>query len=87
MLLTRLIKVGMERLSDLYPDQEAREIVFVCMEHLLGTKRHTHILEPGYEVAEEQTAEVLSVLSGGQQIHAVGEIVNAFLCHSHTPFA
>lgn len=74
MLLTRLIKVGMERLSDLYPDQEAREIVFVCMEHLLGTKRHTHILEPGYEVAEEQTAEVLSAfgrLAAGEPLQYV----------------
>ena len=74
MLLTRLIKVGMERLSDLYPDQEAREIVFVCMEHLLGTKRHTHILEPGYEVSEEQTAEVLSAfgrLAAGEPLQYV----------------
>ena len=74
MLLTRLIKVGMERLSDLYPDQEAREIVFVCMEHLLGTKRHTHILEPEYEVAEEHTAEVLSAfgrLAAGEPLQYV----------------
>ena len=64
----------MERLSDLYPDQEAREIVFVCMEHLLGTKRHTHILEPEYEVAEEHTAEVLSAfgrLAAGEPLQYV----------------
>ena len=64
----------MERLSDLYPDQEAREIVFVCMEHLLGTKRHTHILEPGYEVGEEHTAEVLSAfgrLAAGEPLQYV----------------
>ena len=64
----------MERLSDLYPDHEAREIVFVCMEHLLGTKRHTHILEPEYEVAEEHTAEVLSAfgrLAAGEPLQYV----------------
>ena len=60
MLLTRLIKVGVEKLSDLYEDQEAREIVFVCLEHFVGTKRHTHIVEPQYEVLDEALECVLA---------------------------
>ena len=60
MLLTRLIKVGVEMLSDLYPDQEVKEIVFAILEHFVGTKRHTHIIEPRYEVEEEKVKVVMT---------------------------
>lgn len=60
MLLTRLIKVGVEMLSDLYPDQEVKEIVFAILEHFVGTKRHTHIIEPQYEVEEEKVNVVMT---------------------------
>ena len=52
MLLKELIKEGTETISVAYPEREAREMVFIYLEHLLGTSRHTHILEPAYEVAE-----------------------------------
>ena len=74
MLLTRLIKEGMEKLSDLYPDQEAREIVFVCLEHFAGTKRHTHIVEPQYEVGNEQVNAVMKAferLAAGEPLQYV----------------
>ena len=58
MLLTLLIDQGTKMLSDLYPDREAREIVFECLEHFVGTKRHTHIVEPQYEVSEEDVKPV-----------------------------
>ena len=77
MLITSLIKVGVEELSDLYPDREAREIVFACLEHFAGTKKHTHIVEPGYEVTQEQTAAVLSAferLAEGEPLqYVIGE--------------
>ena len=60
MLLTQLIKVGVETLMRVYPEQEAREIVFACLEHFVGTKRHTHIIEPQYEVSDEAEACVMS---------------------------
>ena len=58
MLLTLLIDQGTKMLSDLYPDREAREIVYECLEHFVGTKRHTHIVEPQYEVSEEDVKQV-----------------------------
>lgn len=58
MLLRQIINDGVKMLSDLYPNQEAREIVFVCLESALGTKRHTHIVEPEYDVPDEKVAEV-----------------------------
>ena len=77
MQLTPLIARGVEMLSGLYPDREAREIVFACLEYFAGTKRHTHIVEPGYEVTEEQTAVVLSAfarLADGEPLqYVIGE--------------
>lgn len=74
MRLTQLIRVGVETLSELYPDQEAREIVFVCLEHFVGTKRHTHIVEPQYEVSESDSDRVLTAferLASGEPLQYV----------------
>lgn len=74
MLLTQLIKDGAGRLSDLYPDQEAREIVFACLEHFVGTKRHTHIIEPQYDVEEQQASVVMQAferLAAGEPLQYV----------------
>ena len=53
MLLKDLINKGAETVSVMYPEREAREMVFAFLEHHLGTRRHTHIVEPGYEVPDE----------------------------------
>ena len=74
MLLTQLIKDGAGRLSDLYPEQEAREIVFACLEHFVGTKRHTHIIEPQYDVEEQQASVVMQAferLAAGEPLQYV----------------
>lgn len=60
MLLKSLINKGVEAVSDVYPEREAREMVFAFLEHHLGTKRHTHIIEPMYEVADDLEEEALS---------------------------
>ena len=59
MLLTQLINKGVETISALYPEREAKEMVYAFLEHLLGTKRHTHIVEPAYEVTEEKTLQAV----------------------------
>lgn len=60
MLLKSLINKGVETVSEVYPEREAREMVFAFLEHHLGTKRHTHIVEPMYEVADDLAEEALS---------------------------
>ena len=60
MILKSLINKGVETVSDVYPEREAREMVFAFLEHHLGTKRHTHIVEPMYEVADDLAEEALS---------------------------
>ena len=52
MTLIDLIYKGIETISALYPEGEAREMVFAYLEDTIGTKRHTHILEPEYSVPE-----------------------------------
>ena len=59
MQLKELIQTGIQTISRLYPEIEAREMVFDCLEHFVGTKRHTHILEPQYEVSGDEAASVM----------------------------
>lgn len=60
MLLRDLIIKGTETVSRTYPETEAREMVFVCLEYVLGTKRHTHIIEPQFIVSEDKVAEAFA---------------------------
>ena len=60
MLLKDIIYKGIETVSTLYPEREAREMVFAFLEHHLGTKRHTHIMEPAYEVSHEDASAALA---------------------------
>ena len=63
MLLKSLINKGVETVSRMYPEREAREMVFAFLEHHIGTKRHTHILEPDYEVAEDKTSSAMAAFA------------------------
>ena len=60
MRLADLIKKGKETVSSLYPEREAGEMVFAYLEEAIGTKRHTHIVEPEYEVVPEKADSALS---------------------------
>ena len=53
MFLRDLIKKGVATISAAYPEREAREMVFAYLARALGTQRHTHIIEPDYEVCEK----------------------------------
>ena len=74
MQLKLLKDKGVERLMEIYQEQEAREIVFACLEHFAGTKRHTHIIEPQYEVEAEQVRVVMDAferLAAGEPLQYV----------------
>lgn len=55
MNLKSLISQGTQTISRLYPESEAREMVLAYLCDTLGILRHTHILEPAYEVTQEQS--------------------------------
>ena len=59
MKLTDLIKIGKETISVLYPEKEAGEMVFAYLEEAIATKRHTHIIEPDYEIAPGKLEAIL----------------------------
>ena len=59
MKLIDLIKIGKETISVLYPEKEAGEMVFAYLEEAIATKRHTHIIEPDYEIAPGKLEAIL----------------------------
>ena len=59
MYLKELIIKGNETISVAYPEREAKEMVFAYLEAVLGTKRHTHIVEPEYIVPEDKVGMAL----------------------------
>lgn len=63
MYLKDVIKEGVRTLSPLYSEREAREMVYAALEKILGTQRHTHILEPQYSVHDDDLAEVRGAFS------------------------
>lgn len=63
MLLRDLISKGTETISQAYPEREAREMVLMFLQHSIGTSRHTHILEPLYEVSEESSLEAMNAFA------------------------
>lgn len=74
MLLKDIIDKGILTLSPAYPEMEAREMVFILLEHILGTKKHTHIIEPAYEVSEDKVSLIEKAfmrLSSGEPLQYV----------------
>ena len=74
MLLRDLISKGTEAISQAFPEREAREMVLMFLQHSIGTSRHTHILEPLYEVSEEASAEALGAfgrMASGEPIQYI----------------
>lgn len=74
MFLRALINEARQTVSGLYPEGEASEMVFALFEHLLGTRRHTHIVEPSYDVSAESVKLVeaaLERLAAGEPLQYV----------------
>ena len=60
MVLNELINKGVETISVLYPEREAREMVMLYLEDVHGIRRLTHILKPAFEVSTNQVSEALA---------------------------
>lgn len=74
MLLKDIIEQGTKMLSVMYPVEEARQTVFAYLEDALGVKRHTHIIEPDYQVTEEKVSDVLTAferMSSGEPLQYI----------------
>ena len=74
MLLRELISKGTETISQAFPEREAREMVLMFLQHSIGTSRHTHILEPSYEVSEEAASHAMGAfdrMASGEPIQYI----------------
>ena len=74
MLLSDFLKSGIQSLSALYPAAEARSIVLMLCESLIGTHSYTPIVEPGYEIDRRSLpalAKALGRLQKGEPIQYV----------------
>lgn len=63
MFLKELIKKGTATISTAYPEREAREMVLVYLAWAIGVQRHTHIIEPEYQVSEEDAQKAESAFA------------------------
>lgn len=74
MNLKDVINEGIRALSPLYPEREAREMVYACLEKLIGTTRHTHILQPDFNVNDEHIqiiSEAFARMASGEPLQYV----------------
>jgi len=74
MLLVDFIRKGVTALEPLYPTAEARNIVLMLCEQLMGTKSYTHIVEPQFAIDkkwEQPLAEAMVRLQSGEPIQYV----------------
>ena len=74
MLLRDLISKGTETISQAFPEREAREMVLMFLQHSIGTSRHTHILEPSYEVSDDAVVGAMNAferMASGEPIQYI----------------
>ena len=74
MLLAEFLKKGVAALEPLYPTAEARSIVLMLCEEIIGTKNYTHLVEPVYEISPEGLAPLqgaMERLKAGEPIQYV----------------
>ena len=60
MLLKDIIYKGIETVSELYPEGEAKEMVFAYLEDVFALKRHAHILNPEYSLSEADSEKAMA---------------------------
>lgn len=60
MLLKDIIYKGIETVSGLYPEGEAKEMVFAYLEDVFDIKRHAHIINPEYSLSGSDTDKALT---------------------------
>ena len=77
MLLVDFLKEGIAELESLYPTAEAKNLILMLCEAVIGTKNYTHIVEPEYKIDKHKTAPLTAAmdrLKAGEPIqYAIGK--------------
>lgn len=74
MLLADFLKEGTQSLESLYPTAEARNLVSLLCQELIGVQNYTHIIEPQYTIAKKDEPALeagLERLKAGEPIQYV----------------
>lgn len=79
MLLKDFINSSRERLLEVYPEAEAKNLIVMLTEDLLGAKSYTHIIHPETEV----TPALLSPAQSAVDRMVAGEPIQYILGHAH----
>ena len=80
MLLAEFVKAGTQALESLYPQKEARSIVLMLCEEVLGTENYTHIVEPEFKIDDKKLPELEAAMERLKKMEPVQYVLG------HTEF-
>lgn len=80
MLLAEFVKAGTKALESLYPQKEARSIVLMLCEEVLGTESYTHIVEPEFKIDDKKLPELEAAMERLKKMEPVQYVLG------HTEF-
>ena len=80
MLLAEFVKAGTKALESLYPQKEARSIVLMLCEEVLGTEHYTHIVEPEFKIDDKKLPELEAAMERLKKMEPVQYVLG------HTEF-
>ena len=80
MLLAEFVKAGTKALGSLYPQKEARSIVLMLCEEVLGTENYTHIVEPEFKIDDKKLPELEAAMERLKKMEPVQYVLG------HTEF-
>lgn len=80
MLLAEFVKAGTKALESLYPQKEARSVVLMLCEEVLGTENYTHIVEPEFKIDDKKLPELEAAMERLKKMEPVQYVLG------HTEF-
>ena len=80
MLLAEFVKAGTKAFESLYPQKEARSIVLMLCEEVLGTENYTHIVEPEFKIDDKKLPELEAAMERLKKMEPVQYVLG------HTEF-
>lgn len=80
MLLAEFVKAGTKALESLYHQKEARSIVLMLCEEVLGTENYTHIVEPEFKIDDKKLPDLEAAMERLKKMEPVQYVLG------HTEF-
>ena len=84
MLLAEFVKAGTKALESLYPQKEARSIVLMLCEEVLGTENYTHIVEPEFKIDDKKLPELEAAMERLKKMEPVQYVLGHTECYGRT---